>query len=357
MSSNGLTETTLHGTAIGLMVVTTAMVFARAILRSDQKKSIQWDEIWLIVGYMLFMAITGVYINKTSLLFRLLAVEEGRLAPYPSVSKDGFNAQKTFFFTSPGLWLTLWSIKFSLLAFYKRIMVGVKLYLTLWWVVLAYCVLTLVLSIMLHITACGSSPSSWFIENGCGADNVRKSLISFWEGFAVDLSTDLMIMLLPIGIIRNLQIPLARKIQIGGLFALGIFVIIASIVRVIQVGATTGASNTTPSLTWLALWSIIESSVAIMVGCGPGLYRKAKAVYSNTPVHAYNSRGYIKTTADRRPETKGNADDEYGFPMKIMSIDIAARVSRGDSEEELVGQEINGKIRVTRSVVISHKSE
>ena len=128
MSSNGLTETTLRGTAIGLMVVTTAMVFARAILRSDQKKSIQWDEIWLIVGYMLFMAITGVYINKTSLLFRLLAVEEGRLAPYPSVSKDGFDAQKTFFFTSPGLWLTLWSIKFSLLAFYKRIMVGVKLY-------------------------------------------------------------------------------------------------------------------------------------------------------------------------------------------------------------------------------------
>lgn len=103
MSSNGLTETTLRGTAIGLMVVTTAMVFARAILRSDQKKSIQWDEIWLIVGYMLFMAITGVYINKTSLLFRLLAVEEGRLPPYPSVSKDGFNAQKTFFFTSPGL--------------------------------------------------------------------------------------------------------------------------------------------------------------------------------------------------------------------------------------------------------------
>jgi hypothetical protein len=90
---------------------------------------------------MLFMAITGVYINKTSLLFRLLAVEEGRLAPYPSVSKDGFDAQKTFFFTSPGLWLTLWSIKFSLLAFYKRIMVGVKLYLTLWWVVLGYCVL------------------------------------------------------------------------------------------------------------------------------------------------------------------------------------------------------------------------
>jgi hypothetical protein len=150
MSSDGLTETTLRGTAIGLMVVTTAMVLARAILRSDRKKFIQWDEIWLMIGYSLFMAVTGVYINKTSLLFRLLAVEEGRLAPYPSIGQDAFDAQKIFFFTSPGLWLTLWSIKFSLLAFYKKIMTGVKLYLTLWWVVLGYCVLVSILHPFYH---------------------------------------------------------------------------------------------------------------------------------------------------------------------------------------------------------------
>lgn len=87
------------------------------------------------------MVVTSVYLNKTSILFRLLAVQEGRLDPYPSIGEDAFDAQKTFFFASPGLWFTLWSIKVSLLAFYKRIMIGVKLYLTLWWVVLGYCVL------------------------------------------------------------------------------------------------------------------------------------------------------------------------------------------------------------------------
>jgi hypothetical protein len=161
-------------------------------------------------------------------------------------------------------------------------------------------------------------------------------------------------MLLPIGLIRNLQIPLARKIQIGGLFALGILVIIASIVRVVQVGATTRANHTTPSLTWLALWSIIESSVAIIVGCGPGLYRKAKATYSTTPVHAYNSRGYIKTTENSRTRAKENMDHGYGLRMKTMSIDIVAPGNAGGSEEELVGQDTSGRIRVTRSVVISH---
>jgi hypothetical protein len=160
-------------------------------------------------------------------------------------------------------------------------------------------------------------------------------------------------MLLPIGLIRNLQIPLARKIQIGGLFALGILVIIASIVRVIQVGATTGASNATPSLTWLALWSIIESSVAIIVGCGPGLYRKVKAFYGNTRVSAYNSGGYIKTTEDRRTGTKGNTDGGYGLPLKTLSTDIAGRGDISGSEEELVNQNPSGRIRVTRSVLVS----
>jgi hypothetical protein len=159
-------------------------------------------------------------------------------------------------------------------------------------------------------------------------------------------------MLLPIGLIRNLQIPLSRKIQIGGLFALGTLVIIASIIRVVQVGATTGASNTTPSLTWLALWSIIESSVAIMVGCGPGLYRRAKAVYSTTPMRPYNSRGYFKTSSRRKLGAEEASENGYGLPMKTMHTDIAARANSGESEEELVGQNIDGKIRVTRSVLV-----
>jgi hypothetical protein len=41
MSANGLTESTLRDTAIGLMVVTTAIVGVRIVLRSDQEERIQ----------------------------------------------------------------------------------------------------------------------------------------------------------------------------------------------------------------------------------------------------------------------------------------------------------------------------
>lgn len=53
---------------------------------------------------------------------------------------------------------------------------------------------------------------------------------------------------------------------------------LTSILRVVQVGKTTGASNSQASPTWLPLQSIIEPSIAIIVGCGPGFYQKATSV-------------------------------------------------------------------------------
>ncbi|EMD93605.1 hypothetical protein COCHEDRAFT_1096765, partial [Bipolaris maydis C5] len=87
------------------------------------------------------LLVTSVYISKVGLLFRMLDVQERRIAPYPSLAEDEFHAQKIFFFTNPGLWLTLWSVEFSLLAFYKRIMAGIKSYENCWWAVLCYCVI------------------------------------------------------------------------------------------------------------------------------------------------------------------------------------------------------------------------
>ncbi len=164
-------------------------------------------------------------------------------------------------------------------------------------------------------------------------------------------------MLLPIGLIRNLQIPLWRKCQIGSLFALGTLVIIASIIRVVQVGTHRGASTKIPPLTWLALWSIIESSVAIMVGCGPGLYRKAKAAYSNTSVHLHNNRGYFKASESKGKDAEGGIMDEDRLPMKRMRTNIVGRVHNGDSEEELVGEDSSGRVKVAKSITVSRANE
>jgi hypothetical protein len=66
----------------------------------------------------------------------------------------------------------------------------------------------------------------------------------------------------------------------------------------------------------------------------------------------YNSRGYFKTSSRRKLGAEEASENGYGLPMKTMHTDIAARANSGESEEELVGQNIDGKIRVTRSVLV-----
>jgi hypothetical protein len=87
--------------------------------------------------------------RKSQLNISTFSCPRGSTAPYPSLGDDALDAQKTFFFTSPGLWFTLWSIKFSLLAFYKKMMVNISFYTKLWWAVLAYCVAVCKLYVLL----------------------------------------------------------------------------------------------------------------------------------------------------------------------------------------------------------------
>lgn len=140
MSAVGLTETSLRATGIGLMILTSLLVGVRAVLRAGNKTSVRWHDGWLLVGYLFFIAVSSVYVAKADLLFRLSALQEGQIAPYPRLGEDDLEAKYTFFFTNPGMWVTLWSIKFSLLAFYKKVMVNISLYTKMWWLVLAYCV-------------------------------------------------------------------------------------------------------------------------------------------------------------------------------------------------------------------------
>jgi hypothetical protein len=156
------------------------------------------------------------------------------------------------------------------------------------------------------------------------------------------LLTILPVMLLPIGLIRNLQLPTIRKWSVGALFGLGGLCMLASILRVIQVGKTTGASSSQPSLTWLALWSIIESSIAIIVGCGPGFYRKATSVSKSRKTPYYNVESHTKVSKGR------NIDGNKGVmvPLHPITPNKIVPGRRTDSQEELVGIIVDKKFSV-----------
>jgi hypothetical protein len=115
-------------------------------------------------------------------------------------------------------------------------------------------------------------------------------IASLYYAFAVDVVSDIMstspalalpklhhclkkpltVMILPLRVIWNLQIPRAQKQSIAGIFCIGVICIVGAIVRVVQIGVKSG-SDRTPSSSWLALWAMIEAAISTCSGFVPSI--------------------------------------------------------------------------------------
>jgi hypothetical protein len=201
---------------------------------------------------------------------------------------------------------------------------------------------------------------------------VRGSLASMYTAYAVDVLSDLMnkptillsrssglilsVMFLPIRLVWNLQLILGKKVAIIALFASGFVCIAFATLRVYQVGSKSGGS-TAPSPTWLALWTVIETSMAIIIGCC-----SAFAVFyrsTHTQAVSYNTNGYI-----RHDQSRSGTNPSHPGPIKLSFIAIGAarrKSTRNDqywddtrsSQEELAAD--SKAITVTTTLQQEHQ--
>jgi hypothetical protein len=132
----------------------------------------------------------------------------------------------------------------------------------------------------------GCSNIAALIQTGIcpGGSKHPREVAAVLTVFVVDVVSDLMskalglpnsrkqltaaVMILPIQIAWNLQVRRRQKIAIIALFASGFVCIAFATLRVIQVGLKSRGDKEVDPV-WLGLWSTIEGSVAICIGCCP----------------------------------------------------------------------------------------
>lgn len=72
-------------------------------------------------------------------------------------------------------------------------------------------------------------------------------------------------MTLGLRLLWNLKISVKEKLALGAIFSVGLIKITFAVIRVVKIGASSRHVNPI----WLALWSMIEASVAVVVACLP----------------------------------------------------------------------------------------
>lgn len=131
---------TIKATGIALIVVTTIVLVGRFVGSVRKLKDLKAEDYLLLIGYLFFLELTILYIYIAPVIFRLAAVQAGTIAPYATIMEDSLRLQIVFFVTTSSLWISLWMVKYSLLAMYKRLLVG-KVYLIAWWIIVGFCTL------------------------------------------------------------------------------------------------------------------------------------------------------------------------------------------------------------------------
>ncbi|KAI1674362.1 hypothetical protein L13192_01109 [Pyrenophora tritici-repentis] len=219
------------------MLALTSIVFlARVATRITKHKKFELQDFFCCLSYVCYVAMVVMYFNENGPLYRAESVQRGEIAPYPDILHDTGMLYR---------WLTA-----AQLLFYSSL------------------TSSYIGSSMTTIFVCDSNKAKYG-QGVCAKPHEQKrAQFSLWFAYAVDVATDLAVMFLPFRMTWNLRLPRSQKFGIFVLFGSGWICILFATLRVVQVSVKDGVPMI-PDPKWLEMWTVIETSMAVMIGCAP----------------------------------------------------------------------------------------
>ncbi|KAF5020017.1 hypothetical protein F66182_7953 [Fusarium sp. NRRL 66182] len=175
-----------------------------------------------------------------------------------------------FFHTMAALYFGLMTLlKLSMLFFYLRIFPTASVRKVLWGTVAFTCCFGIVY-VFVAIFQC--QPISYFWTKWDGEHKGRCANINAvtWSNASINIALDFYILAIPLSQLRALNLDWRKKIGVGMMFSVGIFVTIMSILRLVAT-MKLGTANPTWEFYELSRWSTIEINVGIICACMPSL--------------------------------------------------------------------------------------
>ncbi|KAJ5206514.1 hypothetical protein N7491_002869 [Penicillium cf. griseofulvum] len=171
------------------------------------------------------------------------------------------------------------STRLSILAFYRRVFSPLEPSLKVTLIIGLF--LTLSYPIIIWVTmgnAC--RPVSYFWTQFSATEGKCINVNQFFLALGIlNMLNDFIILIIPFPRIAQLQMTLRKKLAICGIMAVGIFVFVASIVRIHFLSEFMKATDVTWLMGPVFIWSTIEPSVAVVCACLPHLAPLARLAH------------------------------------------------------------------------------
>ncbi|KAK7545009.1 uncharacterized protein J3D65DRAFT_46371 [Phyllosticta citribraziliensis] len=281
----------------------------------------------LAVDDYLLIGAFGLLVGDLGIQHRIWVI--GMAEPQRASPAGFIEMQKLIYPGSLFYTLSLWLIKAALVIFYKRLAGTTYPYLqklynaTLVWLAVSWLVI-----LFDTIFRCYPLSRSWSREGNTCPPSAGQ--INYWITILFNILTDVLIMCLPISMVLKLNLPTKQKFGVSCVFALGIIVIITSIIRAYY-------SHTQETMITCTV-SMIETSIAIIMTCLPTLrvvilgHTSRKGTYPSrrgSNLYELNVSGRQNCSHRTTITANGTKPDDK---VKRMT----GPITRSDSEDELV---------------------
>lgn len=262
---------------------------------------------WIILGALLTQ-----YVSSAVTMYGAIAGGEGDdLVDLIRHPKRGERLARIMFATTMIFAMTIALIKVSTLVFYRRLFTvgrfrlacSVMFFLTGGWFLAA------ILGQMFSSTPISDSWTSLEHRTGHSVISIPDFQLSL---AAINLALDFTIVCMPLFVISKLHMDRKRKWAVGGIFMLGAFCCVASIIRLywfVRLKHAPKDPNThyTRLVTYNTLWSLTECCTSIIAACLPTF----SPLFRNNPKLDSVIRSIFSILALKSLRSKGNSSDSH----------------------------------------------
>jgi hypothetical protein len=169
---------------------------------------------------------------------------------------------------------------------------------------------------LIVIFACDPIAGSWDLSLAATAKCVDKK--SFYVGGSVpNVITDVILVILPLPYVWRLHASVAQRVVLGGIFALGAFVSIVSMIRLsVLLDTANGAFDVTYTYKDVYMWSLVEINVGLTCACLPSLRPIVKVIGLKRLFSSGRSRPSDLRTPDPSQGLSGNTSGHMNSRRK-----------------------------------------
>ncbi|KFZ19133.1 hypothetical protein V501_00815 [Pseudogymnoascus sp. VKM F-4519 (FW-2642)] len=222
--------------------------------------------------------------------------------------------------------IIVWTLKLNMLFFYRRLVQHLwveRAILPAFWLVGSSAIAV----ILTFTLTCIPFYKFWQVFPDPGALCVPQNKVTFYTVLILNVVTDFFIFLIPIPVLAPLRVGILRKIGLYTLLGLGLFCMMAAILRVVLIFNLNQQGIS-------AMWSIREDFVAMFVGQAPMVYPLFnRKFWHGTGNELTNSTGGAFESHQLRGLGSRKPNDPYS------TTHIGATIVDGsESQEEMVKQ-------------------